>query len=96
MDRKEGGMSEETTQTWLVERSYGQTEDLVTLVYATKDGKRHVKQQLSHQMLFDKEITAGRTVQVDRLERVADEATHERYHEEAVRMVENHDPDEAV
>lgn len=89
-------MTDETARTWLVERSYGQSEDLVTLVYATEDGERQVKQQFSHQMLYDKEITAGRDVPLDRLETVSDEDTREQYRTEARRMAENHDPDEAV
>lgn len=87
---------DETVRTWLVERSYGQSEDLVTLVYATADGDRQVKQQLSHQMLFDKEITAGRNVPIERLESVSDEATRERYRTEAERMADSHDPDDEV
>jgi hypothetical protein len=89
-------MTDETAQTWLVERSYGQSEDLVTLVYATTDGEHHVKQQFSHQMLYDKEITAGREVPVDRLEAVSDEQERDRYREEATRVAEKHDPDEEV
>ncbi|MFC7058703.1 hypothetical protein [Halovenus salina] len=86
----------ETVQTWLVERSYGQSEDLVTLVYATRDGERHVKQQFSHRMLFNKEVTAGRDVPADRLEAVTDADTKERYRTEAGQMAESHDPDEEV
>lgn len=87
---------EETARAWLVERSYGQGEDLVTLVYATEDGERQVTKQLSHQMLRGKEITAGQDIRVDRLETVSDEETRERYREEAQRMADSHDPDEGV
>lgn len=83
-------------RTWLVERSYGNDEDLVTLVYATADGTQQLTKQLSHRMLMDKEITAGREIPKERLESVSDEETVERYREEATRMAETHDPDEAV
>lgn len=89
-------MSDETVQTWLVERSYGNDEDLVTLVYATADGERQLTKQLSHRMLMGREITAGRQISPDRLEAVDDEETRERYRAEAARMVDSHDPDEAV
>lgn len=89
-------MTEETARAWLVERSYGRGENLVTLVYATSDGERQVKKQLSHQMLLGREITAGQDVPVERLERVDDEETRERYRAEARRMAGSHDHDETV
>ena len=39
-------MGEGTERVWLVERSYGADEDLVTLVYATADGELHLQKQL--------------------------------------------------
>ncbi len=87
---------EETVQTWLVERSYGNDEDLVTLVYASPDGEQQLTKQLSHRMLMRKEITAGRRIPLDRLEAVDDEETRERYRTEATRMADSHDPDENV
>lgn len=88
--------AEETAQTWLVKRSYGNDEDLVTLVYATIDGTQHLKKQLSHRMLLKKSVTAGRSVPQDRLEPVPDEETKTRYREEATKIAEAHDPDEEV
>jgi hypothetical protein len=87
---------EESEQVWLVERSYGQSEDLVTLVYATTDGSLALKKQLSHNMLYGKTITAAREEARADLDNVRDEETRKRYAEEAQRMAENHDPDDTV
>ncbi|MEF8900080.1 MAG: hypothetical protein V5A25_02490 [Halovenus sp.] len=86
---------EAETRVWLVERSYGNDEDLVTLVYATPDGTRHIKKQLSHNMLYGKEITAARELPEERLETVPEDE-QDRYATEAQRMAENHGPDDAV
>jgi len=86
----------EETRVWLVERSYGRSEDLVTLVYATTDGRRQLKQQLSHNMLYGKEITAARDVTPDELDEVKDEESRERFATEASRMAEKHDPGDEV
>ncbi|MEF8822054.1 MAG: hypothetical protein V5A52_07235 [Halovenus sp.] len=86
----------ETEQIWLVERNYGQDEDLVTLVYATPDGSLALKKQLSHNMLYGKTITAAREEARDDLDEVRDEETKQRYAEEAARMAEKHDPEDTV
>jgi len=86
----------EETRVWLVERSYGSDEDLVTLVYATTDGHEQLKKQLSHNMLYGKEITAARDVETADLDEVKDDETRERLADEASRMAEKHDPDDAV
>lgn len=83
------------TRVWLVERSYGNDEDIVTLVYATPDGTRQLKKQLSHNLLYGTEITAAREVPDERLEAVP-ESEQERYATEAERMAETHDPDDEV
>lgn len=83
------------TRVWLVQRSYGNDEDLVTLVYATTDGKHQLKKQLSHNMLYSTDVTAARDVPTDRLEAVPEDE-QERYETEASRMAAEHDPDEAV
>ena len=85
----------EETRVWLVERSYGHDEDLVTLVYATQDGKQQLKKQLSHSMLYTTDVTAARDVPDERLETVPDDE-RERYATEASRMAEKHDPNEGV
>jgi len=87
-------MTEETV--WLVERSYGHDEDLVTLVYATTDGSLALKKQLSHNMLYGKTITAAREQPRDELDTVRDEETRTRYAEEATRMAGKHEPDDKV
>lgn len=84
----------ETVQCWLVERDYFD-EDLVTLVYATPDGERHVTQQLSTTLLMKKPPTAAKDIEPDRLEAV-DPDDRERYQREAERMAERHDPGERV
>jgi len=85
-----------TETAWLVERSYGRGEDIVTLVYATPDGSRTLTKQLSYRLIRGKEITAAREIEADKLETVEDEADRERYAEEVKRMQERYDPDEEV
>lgn len=89
-------MADDDTRVWLVERSYGNDEDLVTLVFATPDGEKQLKKQLSHNMLYGKTITAARNEKPDSLDEVKDEETRERYASEASRMAEKHDPDDEV
>lgn len=86
----------DTERVWLVERTYGSDEDLVILEYATPDGSHHLRHQFSHRMLYDREITAAKAVEPDRLEAVTDPETRDRYAEEVSRMAEKFDPDETV
>lgn len=88
--------SEETVRCWLVERSSFGDERMVTLIYAPPDGDRHVKQQLSPNLLRRKRVTAATDVEPERLEPVEDGETRERYATEASRMAEHHDPGEEV
>lgn len=83
------------TRVWLVERSYGNDEDLVTLVYATTDGEQHLRKQLSHNLLRKKSITAARTATAEKLEPTP-AGDVDRYETEASRMAEEHDPDDPV
>lgn len=87
-------MTEETVRCWLVERDV-YDEDLVTLVYATTDGSRHVTQQRSSALLMKKQVTAAIDAEPDRLEPV-EEAEQHRYAREAERMKDRHDPDDPV
>jgi hypothetical protein len=80
---------------WLVDRTYSD-KGLVNLVYATVDGERYLRRQLSEQMLTRTDVTAGMDVEVDRLESVQDEDERERFAAEARRMTEEHDPGDAV
>lgn len=85
----------ETVRCWLVERDY-EHESMVTLVYATVDGERHVTQQRSTSLLMKKPVTAGIDVEPERLEAVPDDGSRERYAAEAARVAEQHDPDDRI
>ncbi|WP_336328016.1 hypothetical protein [Halovenus sp. HT40] len=89
-------MADDDIRLWLVERSYGHDEDLVTLIFATTDGEKQLKKQLSHNMLYGKTITAAREEKPENLDEVKDEETRGRYASEASRMAEKHDPDDEV
>ena len=79
---------------WLVERSYSD-KGLVTIVYATTDGERHLRKQLSSNMLARTDVTAAEDVDPDRLT-PTDPDDRERYAAEASRMAETHDPEDTV
>ena len=87
-------MSEETVRCWLVERDFWD-EDLVTLVYATPDGKRYYQRQLAGDLLVSIDVTAARNVPATDLEPTP-EADRDRYATEARRMMESHDPDDVI
>jgi hypothetical protein len=84
----------EETRVWLVEREFTD-KGMVTLVYATPDGERHLTKQLSFQLLQRRETTAARDVPAEKLERTPAE-DRERYATQASSMAQRHDPDEAV
>lgn len=84
----------ETERVWLVDRTYSD-KGMVNVVYATTDGDRYLRKQLSERLLMRRDVTAGLDVDPDRLE-PAPEADRERFAAEATRMCEEHDPDEAV
>jgi hypothetical protein len=88
-------MDEETERCWLVDRET-RDENLVTLVYATPDGERHLTQQLSFQLLTRREVTAAREVPVEKLEATASDADRERYATQAQSMAQRHAPDDPV
>jgi hypothetical protein len=88
--------SEADTRVWLVDRSYGNDEDLVTLVYATSDGERHLRKQFSSALLRRKSVTAGRKVPAAKLEPVQDPDTRDRYATEAERIATKFDPDDEI
>ena len=83
-----------TARVWLVDRTYSD-KGLVNVVYATTDGDRHLRKQLSEQMLTRTDVTAGLDVDPDRLEPV-DESERDRFAAEATRMADRHDPGDAV
>lgn len=87
-------MAEETERAWLVDRKYSD-KGMVNLVYATTDGKSHLRKQLSEQMLMRHTVTAGIDIEADRLE-PTHEDERERFAAEASRMAKEHDPDDEI
>ncbi|MFT4889665.1 MAG: hypothetical protein ACI9YT_000576 [Halobacteriales archaeon] len=85
----------ETVTAWLVEREF-YDENLVSAVYATRDGERYLKRQRSGDALFHNPFTAAVEVDDDDLVPVEDEATAERYAREAERTAAEHDPDDEL
>jgi len=85
----------ETVRCWLVERDY-YDENLVTLVYATPGGNRHLTQQKSTALLSKRPPTAALDVDPDRLEPVPDPEARERYATEADRVADTHDPEDPI
>ena len=83
-----------TERVWLVERDYTDA-GLVTVVYASTDGERHLEQRLSKRMVVRSTVTAARDVESDRLEPTPEDRRN-RYAAEASRMADKHDPDSAV
>ncbi|MFC7140188.1 hypothetical protein ACFQMA_10135 [Halosimplex aquaticum] len=87
-------MSDDSVRCWLVDRQ-SRDENLVTLVYATTDGERHLTKQLSFQLLSRKPTTAAIDVAPEDLEPTPDD-DRERYATQARSMAEKHDPDDEV
>jgi hypothetical protein len=84
----------ETECVWLVERDYTD-KGMVTIVYASTDGERHLQRQLSERMVVRADVTAGKHVETGRLSPTPD-GDRGRYAAEASRMAEQHEPDNAV
>ena len=86
----------ETVRVWLVERSYDD-RNLITLVYATPDGRRARRKEQSATVLQQqgRRITAAVDVAPDALTAV-DPEDRERYAAEVERMRARHGPDEEV
>jgi len=87
-------MDEERVRCWLVDRR-ARDENLVTLVYATPDGNRHLTKQLSFQVLQRREVTAARDVPVAKLEPTP-AGDRDQYATQAATMADRHDPDDPV
>jgi hypothetical protein len=85
---------EETERVWLVEREYSD-KGMISLVYATADGDRHLLKQFSEQMLTRTDVTAAVDAESERLEPTREE-DRDRYETEATRMADRHDPDDPV
>lgn len=91
MDDSDGGV-----RVWLVERDVDQ-RNLVTLVYATPDGDRRYRRQLSSAALDrGATVTAATTVESADLEPVESADVRERYAAEARRIADERDPEEPV
>lgn len=85
----------DTVRAWLVERSYSNDSDIVTLVYATPDGRKQLTKQLSMQLLRRTDVTAAADVPAEKLDDVH-ESDREQYATEAKRMAAANDPDDTV
>jgi hypothetical protein len=86
-------MTDGTVRAWLVERDFDD-RGLLGLAYATPDGERVLRQECSAALVD--EVTAAVDVEPDRLQPVDDGKTRERYADEASRMADRHDPDDAI
>ena len=86
---------DDAVRCWLVERTFDD-RNLVTLVYATPDGERYHRRELSGNALSRVDVTAARTVPADGLEPVDDPDQRERYAAEAEAMAADHDPDDEI
>jgi hypothetical protein len=86
----------DSVRCWLVDRSYT-SRDLIVLEYATEDGERVYRKELSAAVMQQRgtTVTAGVAVDPDDLAPVAPEDVP-RYATEATRMAEAHDPDDEV
>jgi hypothetical protein len=85
----------DTERLWLVERTYTD-RDLVVLVYATPDGSRRLRKELSSTMLGRTTVTAAIEAGSDDLEAVDDEETRDRYATEVERVRAKNDPDDPI
>jgi len=81
---------------WLVEREYDD-RNLISFVYATTDGTKQLRKELSATLLQQRSepITAAIEVDADELAPV-DPDQQERYATEAQSVAENNEPDEPI
>ncbi|WP_254538333.1 hypothetical protein [Halomarina litorea] len=85
----------EDVRVWLVERGYN-NRDLIVLKYATPDGERLYRRELAAQAIDLDSVTAARDVSPDNLESVDDADRRERFAAEAIRMADEHDPNDTI
>ena len=83
---------DDTERVWLVEREYDDG-GMVTLTYATPDGKRRERRQFSAVYLESRSVTAARDVPVEDLEPTP-EGDRDRYRSEVDRVRSRNDPDD--
>jgi hypothetical protein len=83
---------------WLVERSYSDDEqNLIVLVYATRDGRRYLRKERALTSFDDvRETPVSLEVDPDRLATVEDGETRERYAAAVAERAGAHDPEETL
>lgn len=82
------------TRLWLVERSYDD-RNLISFVYATPDGQRQLRKELSMTLVRRRPTTAAIDADADELSAV-DERDQERFAAEAQKMQSKHDPNDEI
>ena len=78
---------------WLVDRGYN-NRDLIILQYATLEGDKVYRKEVASQALGT--VTAAKDVSPDNLGTVDEPDLREQYAAEAMRMAEEHSPDDSV
>ena len=90
--------STDTVRVWLVERTYSDDEqNLIILTYATPDGERYYRKERALTSFTDaRETTAAVEADPTDLGTVEDPDLRSQYAEEARRMRDRHEPDDAI
>jgi hypothetical protein len=86
-------------QVWMVERTFSEdSPHILVIVYATPDGKRYLQKERAYNRFCGNapEVTAAIEASDEELSPVRDPERRDRYAAEAERMMERHDPDDAV
>jgi len=89
----------ETEQVWMVERTFSaDSPHILVIVYATPDGERYLQKERAYNRFGGgaPEVTAAIDVVPEELVSVDDGDRRERYATEASRMMDRHDPGDAV
>lgn len=81
------------TRVWLVDRGYN-NRNLIILQYATLEGDKVYRREVASQALGP--VTAAKDVSPNNLGAVDVPDVRERYAAEAMRMAEEHSPDDTV
>jgi hypothetical protein len=88
-----------TERVWMVSRTFSaDSPHILVIVYATPDGERYLQKERAYNRFGGNapEVTAAIEADPEELAPVDDDETRERYRNEAERMRERHDPDNAV
>jgi hypothetical protein len=89
----------ETEQVWMVERTFSaDSPHILVIVYATPDGERYLRKERAYNRFGGNapEVTAAIDASPEELVAVEDSERRERYAQEAGRMMDRHDPGDAV